>query len=305
MTRSGFSLIESLIYVAILAVVAGLFFGILLTTTRFQASGTANVEVGNQLNFVLETIQRLIRESSNIEFIGNDIVDVNNPNFNEGDNSVTTTIEHAYLTLRMKDEAKDPTCISLLHDGSISVTQGHNDSSLMEKSACKKPVDADRLTSPSVTVATALNAPGLAFTKISAPSARDTIQIDLTLTYANSAPENQIAKTIKTAVGRASAATFDGGLFPAQANTLNIGDAANQWKDGFFSGNLTAEGDATFGKSNAGYLQFKRSGAGSPPSQDCGDASKLGRFYLDTSTSGGPRLYVCTGTSGWKWTRLN
>jgi prepilin-type N-terminal cleavage/methylation domain-containing protein len=63
----GFTLIELLVYVAIFAIVAGIFSGILVVALRVQSQQTGLVEVNNQLNFVMQTIQRLVRESSTID----------------------------------------------------------------------------------------------------------------------------------------------------------------------------------------------------------------------------------------------
>lgn len=60
----GFTLIELLIYVAIFAIVAGFFTSILLITLRVQGTQTGAVEVGTQLNFAMQTIQRYIRDAS-------------------------------------------------------------------------------------------------------------------------------------------------------------------------------------------------------------------------------------------------
>src|SRR3989344_4737698 len=130
MKQNGFTLIEVLLYVAILAMIAGLFTGILTVAARFQVTQSASNEVSQQLNFAMQTIQRLVRESSNIEKACPNLDISICPTGNDGNNPDTTTSEIAYLKLRMKDPAKDPTCISLVDDddtgpgtnGSIFVT---------------------------------------------------------------------------------------------------------------------------------------------------------------------------------------
>ena len=90
--KSGFTLIELLIYLAIFAIAVGLLSSILVTFTRVQSQNSASAEVTQQLSFVQSTIQRLVRESVNIE----------NP----------VGAASAVLTLRMASPDFDPTVIS-------------------------------------------------------------------------------------------------------------------------------------------------------------------------------------------------
>ncbi|MBI3045933.1 MAG: type II secretion system protein [Candidatus Harrisonbacteria bacterium] len=99
----GFSLLEVLIYTAIIGIVGSLFSGILLSVTRIQNQQNAAAEVNQQLNFVINNIQRLIRESSYIDIAAG---------------AVTST-----LTLKMRDSAKDPTIITVAN-GKVTLQQG-------------------------------------------------------------------------------------------------------------------------------------------------------------------------------------
>ncbi|MDE2001480.1 MAG: tail fiber protein [Patescibacteria group bacterium] len=100
---AGFTLIEVLIYTAILAMIGTLFGGILLNTTQFQTKQTASSEVNQQLDFALQQIQRLVRDSS--------VIDIDA-------GSATTT-----LTLRMQDPVKDPTTIYVANNA-VTVKEG-------------------------------------------------------------------------------------------------------------------------------------------------------------------------------------
>ena len=99
----GFSLLEILIYTAIIGIVGSLFSGILISITRIQNRQNAVTEVNRQLNFAVSNVQRLIRESSYID--------------------IATGTPAAVLTLRMPDPAKDPTIISIT-DNKIVLQQG-------------------------------------------------------------------------------------------------------------------------------------------------------------------------------------
>src|SRR3989344_109517 len=100
---SAFTLIEILIYTGIFAIVGGMLTGILINATRVEQRESASAEVTSQLNFVMQTIQRLIRESSNIEI--------------EAGTATTT------LKLRMADATKDPTCITFV-SSTIRLAEG-------------------------------------------------------------------------------------------------------------------------------------------------------------------------------------
>lgn len=63
-TRKGFTLIELLIQLSIFAIVSSFLVGITLVATRVKNRELANAEVVGQLNSVMQTIQRMVREST-------------------------------------------------------------------------------------------------------------------------------------------------------------------------------------------------------------------------------------------------
>ncbi|TSC96650.1 MAG: YapH protein [Parcubacteria group bacterium Athens0714_26] len=99
----GFSLTEILIYVTILAVAGTFLTGIVINSLKVQNQQTASQEVGQQLNFVLENIQRYIQSSSQVD--------------------IATSTPSTTLTLRMQDGNLDPTLI-YLSDNKIFLKQG-------------------------------------------------------------------------------------------------------------------------------------------------------------------------------------
>src|SRR3989338_9252550 len=105
--NSGLSLIELLIYVGVFSVVAGLLSSMLIIISRVQNQQTAAAEVGSQLNFVLQVIQRMIRQSS--------VIVVNN-NGNPDNDMLPLGSSYSNLVLRMSDQATDPTKIYLLNN---------------------------------------------------------------------------------------------------------------------------------------------------------------------------------------------
>ena len=78
----------------ILSITGTILSGVLLNTTRIKGRQTAVIEVNEQLNFVLQNIQRSIADSS--------LIDISN-------NTSTST-----LVLRFKDAPRDPTKFYIL-----------------------------------------------------------------------------------------------------------------------------------------------------------------------------------------------
>src|SRR3989344_2498551 len=91
--RSGFTLVELLVYTGIFTVSSGLMVGVLNTVSRVQNREAANIEVTQQSQFVINTIKTTLSEAS--------LIDID----------PSTTVSS--LKLRMPDPAKDPTYIYL------------------------------------------------------------------------------------------------------------------------------------------------------------------------------------------------
>ncbi|MBI2591302.1 MAG: type II secretion system protein [Candidatus Brennerbacteria bacterium] len=195
--RQGFTLIEILVYVAIFTTTAALLIGVLSTITRVQNRETASAEVSQQLEFVLQNIQRYVRESSNIDIPAG---------------TATST-----LKLRSKSSSTDP--ILIFTDASntaIYIKQGTSASTT--------------LTSDRVTVG------NFSVTKYENPSGHATVQLDMTLNYntAQAPLFKDVSRSLSTAIARVSAATFDSDLVPNADNTFSVGQTLNRWKNAFF-----------------------------------------------------------------------
>ena len=160
-SKKGFTLVEILVYVAILAIAGGLLTSILLVTTRVGKQESASNEVTSQLNLVTQTFNRLVRESSNIE--------------------IEAGISTSTLKLRMKDDTKDPTYISL-SDNVIKIKQGS--------------ADWFDLTSSAVIV------DSLSFKKFSQYPGHDTISVDAQISYNTTNPQGQAQRTLHSAIAR-------------------------------------------------------------------------------------------------------
>ena len=89
-SSAGFTLIELLLYSAILAVVGGMLTGVMITSIRTQNRDASTNEVTQQLDFVVGTVQRLIRESSLIESVY------------EGSTTTEACAQHCTIKLRIR-----------------------------------------------------------------------------------------------------------------------------------------------------------------------------------------------------------
>lgn len=203
------------------------------------------------------------------------------------------------LRLRTKGSSKDPTIISL-SGSTIYISEGSG--------------ATVALTNSNVTADT------LSFTKISNAPGKDVIQIDLVISYNTANPKKSFTKTLRSAIARVSAATFDSDLLPGTPNLRNIGATGNKWLDGWFNGSVTVDGNLTVSSAplfvnssgvgigvnspasqlqvaSSGYIQIGYQG-GAPASTACDTTAETGRITYDDSNN---RLYVCDGTGGWRF----
>ena len=228
---------ELIVYVGILAVSAALLTGILSTTLKVQNRESASNEVTSQLNFVMQNINRLVRESSNIE--------------------IATSTATSTLKLRMKDSAKDPTCLSLVN-GVIKLAEGPgsnpNNCTDVTSDLTNNRVIADKLD----------------FTKFSQYPGHDTVSVDIQLTYNSQNPQQRLTRELRSAIARVSAATFDSNLLPG-STSYTIGQSGSSWYDAFISNLLylgrlsddptaSQEGAIYYNTANSAFRGYKSSG---------------------------------------------
>jgi len=191
--QGGFSLAELLIYIAIVGIVAGLMTGIVSTVTRTQVEESAQNEVTGQLSFAMQTIQRLVRESSLIDLAAG-----------------TPTSTLLLYT-------RTGTTTIYLQNGKVYVRQGGG-------------ATPQAITSDTVVV------DALEFKKFTQYPAKDVVQIDLALSNVTQASGRTVSRSLRGAVSRVSAATFDSDLLPGSDDSFKIGlTGGNRWEQGRFS----------------------------------------------------------------------
>jgi len=202
----GFTLIELLIIIAIFAIAGWLFAGILPVFLKFQNQQTATNEIGTQLNFVIQTIQRLVRESS-LALVNDD---------GNKDNDALLGQPHSRLVLRTATTTTDATSV-WLEGGTVKIKEGNSEA---------------------VAITTAdVQANQLTFIKNSHYPGHDTIQINLTLS------RGLFSRSLQSAIGRVSAATFDSSLLPGADKIWDVGQGSTRWRNGNLSGDLEIGGN--------------------------------------------------------------
>ena len=201
-SKSGFTIMELIIFAAIFALTAISFITVLVSVTRVQVSQSSVAEVNQQSQFLLQTLQRYIEQSSAVEMTADE---------------ATST-----LKLRMSDTASDPTYIyTLANRVYIKETDG----------GTPAPLTSDRV-----------NVSELSFTKRENPGGRDSVSLAFTVEYANENMYQKAAHDLRTSVTRVSAAVFDSDIVPpgGAGNTYRLGVSAQDWKSInntiFFSG---------------------------------------------------------------------
>jgi len=188
--RSGFTLIELLIFSAVFTIAMVGFVVILISFTRVQVRQSAASEVNQQSQFLLQTIQGYIEQSSVIE--------------------MPTDVPTSTLKLRMQVNASDPTYI-YLSGGALYLkkTEGGQ---------------AERLNSNRVTISSA------SFVKRENPPGHDSVSVVLSVEYNTQNIQERFSQTLNTAIARVSAATFDSNVIPSSTNVYDLGVSSQLWR---------------------------------------------------------------------------
>jgi len=240
--QKGFTLVEVLLYVAIFAVVAGILSSVLITVIRIQSRDAASNEVATQLDFVLTTVQRLVRDASLIDIVY------------EGTSTSTACSAYCTMRLRMEDSTREPTIIRSDASG-IYLKEGAS--------------DEVALTTDKITV------DNFRLTKFEIAGGHAAVQMDVSFTLNSSNPQLAVTKTLQSAISRVSAATFDSDLLPNLDEAFSLGQITPnaRWQNGYFSGELTVGASAVEGSA---ILNLDSTSRGFlPPRMTTGDRDSI------------------------------
>jgi len=194
--KKGFTILELLVFSAIFSLVAIVFVSILVSITRVHVREGASIEVNQQSQFLLQTIQRYIESASLIEM----------------EPGVATST----LAFRLSSSTDTPENFAITY---IYLDSDDNRVYLKEgESGEPKPLSSDKVSIDDLT-----------FTKGTNPPARDFVDISLSVSYNSQNVQKKFTQDLKTAISRASAATFDSDIVPTTSSQLNLGLSGQRW----------------------------------------------------------------------------
>lgn len=242
--NGGFTLVELLLYVGIFSILAVVFSSVLVTVTKVNVGQIAKNEVANQMNFVLQKIQQSVSEGSLIVVRSDEPSDLVNPqtgSWDEEDSNAAgdpKCTDCKYLIIHPKDEGNGATDTR----GPIIIYRDEAadpDEIVVRKGYGAGAQVVEKLSTPQVSVA------GLKFTKYSNQPGRDLVEINLTMSYVSSQPQQQVTRNAVLGVSKAVAAVFDTALIPGPSGLDFGGTAANdKWANGYFAGTLQVDTQA-------------------------------------------------------------
>ncbi len=209
-SKNGMTLLEVLLYSAIVVIVAGLAVGTLLTTIRVQNESTSAREVSEQARFILEQMTREVRDSSLID--------------------ISTSTPSSKLVLRFGSTSRD--YVSFYASGT----------SLMFDEGTTTPSQVLATSTIRLTTDKVFLLPGsLSFIRIFNPPSKDSVQVSFTLYYNTTARGvSSSTKPFVTTLYRISSSIFDGSLVPNTNDSFDIGTTSPlmRWKNARFSDKL-------------------------------------------------------------------
>ena len=194
--KAGFTILELLVFSAIFSLVAITFVSILISVTRVQLRETASAEVNQQSQFIMQTIQRYIEESTIVE--------------------TTSSVPTDALKLRVNPSVDTP--------GSFALTEIYLDEITPQGGTGKIYVIPKEGDSPQPISSDRVIVTNLTFTKRTHPGAHDSVDINLELHFKSPNPQKQFEQLLQTSIARVSAATFDSDLNPTTSSVFSIGN---------------------------------------------------------------------------------
>lgn len=253
--RSGFTLIELMVYTAVFVVTAGLLTGILITISGSQSRENAAFEVTRQLQFVTQKIQYSVRDASNIV------------SAYEGSVKTNPCVNFCTLEILVRNKIQNP---DLSYSNTVKFSSDANGVYMTEGSNPKV-----LLTTPSVTVSS------LKFSTVPNPGGISTVTIDLNLAYSSNEARLAVTKRLTSAIAHVSAATFDSDLLPDTSGGRNIGSSASPWGQAIVTNGFAANVNSAGSAASNDYTVFTAlNGSGDATSNGAAfGASTFSQYY--------------------------
>jgi len=282
--KSGFTLVEFIVYVAVFTIAAGGLTLIVTDVLRIQGREAASTEVSQQLTFVLNTVHRLINDSRAVEAVyqtGNEGV------------SCSDAVDYCTMKLRLEGDSLDPTWVVASAEG-VNIIQG--DESEGDDSADN--ATDRRITTDKVVV------DYMRFTKYEIEDGHPSARISLALNYNSTNPQFAVTRSVQSAIGRVTAAVFDDHLLPNAANTYDVGQTSSEWRNGAFSGNVTIAGALDLTSIASGFLlprvtTVQRDAISSPGAGSLVYNSTTGKYNFFNTVWNALNLWTASSTAAY------
>ncbi|MBU2101347.1 tail fiber domain-containing protein [Patescibacteria group bacterium] len=227
----GFTIIELVVYVSILAIVGGLLTSILYNSVRITSREGASTEVAQQLNLVMGTIQKLVGDASLVESAYETPGDNLDPTDDTLAERQTACTDFCTLMLRFEASSTDPTWLIASSTG-IWLVQGNATSTEFDPHP-NATSTTTQLTTSKVVV------DYLRFTRYEFAGGHTSAKVDMSFTYNTDNDKFRITRSLTSAIGRVTAATFDDNVLPNITGTidsgLSLGSPSEQWRSAYFS----------------------------------------------------------------------
>ena len=195
--RQGFTLMELVLFTALFGVITTSFIAIFVTITRVQTQQGTTIGVNQESRFLMDTIQRLVRESSLIEIP-----------INSGDSG-------QILKLRMSSDAEDPTYVRYDDTTGLVTIQ-------VTETGPEEPLISNRV-----------KVSNLVFTKLSNPDSKDVLELSFTMaTSLDTDSSNYVSRDYGTSIARVASAIFESDIDRSSDTdpALVIGDSSDQFE---------------------------------------------------------------------------
>jgi type II secretory pathway pseudopilin PulG len=196
--RSGFTLIEVIVFSAIFVVAVIGITTILVTFTNIEARQSALSEVSGQSQFLLQQIQRYVNAAS---YIGSQTTSTD----------MTPNVPTSTLQLVMPSSTQG--IVTIYASGTPGVAYFQ-----VGTSSAPQALSSSRVSISNMVFTKHTNAPG-----------HDSVSVSFTVTYNSTNIRQAFTQAIQTAIDRVNAATFDSNVVPSSAGTLTLGDSVNTW----------------------------------------------------------------------------
>jgi len=202
--RRGFTLIELLVFSVISSLTLVAFITILLVILRIQVRQQAVAEVNQQSQFLMQTIQGYVEQSSLVDATSSVVGNSN-----------------AMLHLRMPSSSTN------------SFVGIYLDNTTHEARLCSTPDSSGNYCNTGYQALTSakVSVDSLNFTYTTSTRGHTAVGVSFTMSYKTANPKQAFSQFLQFGVARVSAATFDNNILPSSNAAYSVGVSGQSWTD--------------------------------------------------------------------------